>query len=238
VLFALDRESSPFRQIFSDQQRCADAPCRAWRCGRGTQTVMVVETGVGAAKTQRALDWLQSWDAPRDARQLLIAAGFAGALDRALQIGGVLVAREVVGPDGTVWPTTWPDANLAWEGSAKTGRLFCSPRLIGDAKEKKMLGEAHRVQAVDMESATVAQFCARHGMDFGCVRAISDDVDTSLSPHLASVLGGGQVSIPRLAWTLARHPSVIGPLLKLARATHQASHSLARSLDFLLGEGE
>ena len=81
-----------------------------------------------------------------------------------------------------------------------------------------------------MESATVARFCQERGMPFGCVRAISDNVDTCLSPHLVSLLGTGQVSIPRLIATLVMHPSVIGSLLKLAKDTRLAALALAAAL--------
>src|SRR5262249_14686385 len=58
VLFALARESAPFRREFRPNQRFPGAPCRARFCGPAWLPVLVVETGVGTANTERALDWL------------------------------------------------------------------------------------------------------------------------------------------------------------------------------------
>ena len=172
-----------------------------------------------------------------------IMAGFAGALQADVRVGDVVVAQEVVDFEGNRWPTSWPGLaalpggrplTLPARTCCQAGRLLTSPRLIGDPDEKHRLGQMHRAQAVDMESATVARFCHERGIPFGCVRSISDHVETRLSPHLVSLLSHGQVSIPRLAATLVCHPSTIGSLLTLARNTRLASLALAEKLAGLL----
>jgi nucleoside phosphorylase len=236
ILFALDRECAPFRRKFPAQQRCPQAPCRAWFCDQSTQSYLLMEIGVGPAKTQRALDWLQTqWQGTAARPPFLVMAGFAGSLTANLRIGDVFLATEIVDAVGNHWPTTWPGQKVSFSGMA--GRLVTTPRLIGDATEKTRLGEKHAAQAVDMEAATVANFCQAQGVSFGCVRSISDNIDTCLSPHLVSLLGNGQVSIPRLIATLVLHPTVIGPLLKLARDTRLAAATLAEALAKLLQIG-
>jgi len=232
VLFALDRECAPFRRLFPTERKVAGAPYRAWLCTRNARTVLVIETGVGAVRTQRALDWLRTSAWPV---QYVIASGFAGSLTNKVYVGDVLVASEVVDPDGNAWPTGWKSPTES-ASPLVSGRLLSSPRMIGDAREKNEAGQKYRAEAVDMESATVARFCATHGVPFGCVRSISDDVDTTLSPHLVSLLGGGQVSMGRLVLTLIRHPGLVVPLVKLARDTSLASRALAGRLLELIAE--
>jgi hypothetical protein len=85
-----------------------------------------------------------------------------------------------------------------------------------------------------MESAVLARACRRHGVAFGCVRAVSDAADTALSPGLADLLAGGRVSPPRLLAALARSPRLAVELWQLARATRRAGEQLGAALGELL----
>jgi hypothetical protein len=85
-----------------------------------------------------------------------------------------------------------------------------------------------------MESAIVASICSRQEIPFGCLRAISDRIDTAMSPQLISVLSGAGVSWMRLAAMLARSPLSTGGLWRLAKATRVASRQMAKGLGELL----
>ena len=108
------------------------------------------------------------------------------------------------------------------------------PHLVATAEEKQALGLRHAALAVDMEAATVAQFCQRHGVPFGSVRAISDDMRTTVSPQLATVLRAGRVSLPRILAALVRRPSLAPELMRFARQTRLAGQRLATALGELL----
>src|SRR5207245_980677 len=82
-----------------------------------------------------------------------------------------------------------------------------------------------------------AAYGTRHGIPFGCVRAISDTADTALSPALLSVLSGGQVSPSRLASVVLRAPRVVPELWRLGRDTRRAARRLASVLHRLVGSG-
>ena len=84
-----------------------------------------------------------------------------------------------------------------------------------------------------METARVARFCAEHDIPFASVRAVSDDVQTALSPRLVALLSGGRVSPLRLLGNVARQPRLVAELWRLARQTRLASAQLALAL----GEG-
>src|SRR5262249_55544315 len=103
LLFALGRESAPFLREFRPQQRFPGAPCRARFCGPSWLTVLVAETGIGATRTQNALDWLLAGplleNVPYRPR-LVLSAGFSGALQEAYQIGDLILATEVVDEAG------------------------------------------------------------------------------------------------------------------------------------------
>ncbi len=239
VLFALGREAQPFLRDFPPQQRFPGAPCRARFCGPAWLTVLVAQPGVGRARTTRALDWLLG--RPKLVNvgyrpKLVLSAGFAGGLQDQLLIGDLVLATEVLGADGRAWPCTWPAGPLPgrWEPPLRRGRLVTAPQIIADPAAKRALGQQHDALAVDMESAFVAERCTREGVPFGCVRAISDGVDTRLSPRLAALLAGGGVSWWRLLTSVARAPGLPAELWRLARHTRYAADQLGKGLGELL----
>jgi len=239
VLFALRRERGPFCREFTPNEAFPGAPCWASFCGPAWLSVLTVETGVGAANVQRALDWLlakPTFERVSYEPNVLIFAGFAGALTPDLHIGDIVLADEVVDEQGQSWRTTWP-AELPderWTPPLHRGRLVSVDQLIGVPEEKRRLAEAHGAMAVDMESASFAARCSRANMPFACVRAISDEVATALSPNLLSMLQGGAASPTRVLGTLARRPGMLPELLRLARDTGRASEQLGLALGELL----
>jgi adenosylhomocysteine nucleosidase len=199
----------------------------------------VLETGVGAARNERALRWLA--ETPKLGvvpyrPKLVIAAGFAGALHPEYHVGTIVLANEVVDAEGCVYATTWPERlpEGEWRPPLHHGRLLTAGRIVATPEEKRALADKHAAIAVDMESATVARWCAERGLPFACVRAISDDLDTPLSPHLASLLRDGRVDAVRLLGSLLIRPRMIGELWRLARQTTYAAEQLSKALGELL----
>jgi adenosylhomocysteine nucleosidase len=198
------------------------------RLSDGRRDVWAVETGVGPAASERALDWLLA-QAPRPA--FVLSAGFSGALRPGLRVGDLLLADRVADAGGGDWEATWPPSGAA---DLPRGRLLTVPSLVGDPAEKRRLGERFGADAADMETAAVARRCAAAGVPFGCLRAISDDVETPLSPALLGVLRGGRVGLLRLAGAVLRRPALVGELVRLERHTRRAAAALAGPLSGLL----
>jgi adenosylhomocysteine nucleosidase len=217
VIFALAREASAFYRHFKPSQSFPTAPCRARLCG----PILVLESGVGARATDRALAWLPC--RPR----MILSAGYCGALQEHLRVGDVVLAKEVADTSGGRWPVTWPAVSQG-------GRLLTSPTLAADPDQKRQLGRDHDAVAVDMETAPVARWCAERDIPFASVRAVSDDVRTALTPRLVALLSGGRVSPLRLLASLARQPRLLGELWRLAQHTRLASARLAVAMDELL----
>lgn len=239
LLFALPRESAPFRREFRPHQRFAGAPVRARFCGPAWLTVLVLETGMGQERTEAALDWLLGEPVLENVPyrpSLILSAGFAGALEEKFQIGDVLLATEVVDAAGNRWPTTWPGELPPgeWRPPLHRGRLLTTAGMVGNPDEKRALGRVHAAAAVEMESAAVARCCSRKQVPFGCVRAISDRVDTPLSPRLVSLFADGRVSPWRVLAALARSPRLLGELWSLEKQTRIAAKHLGTALGELL----
>jgi nucleoside phosphorylase len=239
IVFALRREAVPFRRDFRPHQRFAGAPCWARFCGPPGRTVLVLEIGVGRERVQACLEWLLKWplfgNHPYRPR-VVLSAGFSGALQEEHAIGDIILATEVADTAGQCWPATWPGELPPGQGRVPLhrARLLTTSKLIGTPAEKRLLGQRHAAAAVDMETAVVAEMCSQAGVPFGCVRAISDDVHTALSPRLVALLSGGRVSPRRLLWALVRSPGLLSEMRRLARQTRLAAERLASALCELL----
>src|SRR5688572_24278938 len=152
-------------------------------------------SGVGRERARCAAERLC------DARpELVVAAGFCGALVPSLRVGDVV----------------------------KSPRVLTVDHLVTDPAEKCRLGESH--DAVDMESAAVEAVCADNGVRFLAVRAVSDTVDTALSPELVRLLSGGNVSLSKACGALLWKPALLGEFLRLARDTKLAARNLSDAL--------
>ena len=239
VLFALRREAGPFLREFRPQQRFPGAPCRARFCGPSWLSVLVLETGIGRARCRAALDWLlgrpKLGNLPYRPK-VVLSAGFSGALQDQYQVGDIILATEVRNAEGGCWPATWPGEVPPgeWRPPLHRGRLLTTTHLLGNPEDKRTLGKEYDAAAVDMETAVVAEWCARAGVPFGCVRAISDDVTTALSPKLVALLSGDRVSPLGVLTALAGEPRLAAELWRLARQTRLAAAQLGKALGELL----
>jgi adenosylhomocysteine nucleosidase len=168
--------------------------------------------------------------------KVVLSAGFSGALQDGLHVGDIILASEVTSTEGGCWPTTWPRelARGEWQPPLYRGRVLSAPSLIACPEEKRRLGQDRQATAVDMETAALAQMCAARGVPFGCVRVISDDLTTELSPRLVSLLSGARVSPLRSLITLLCSPALVGQFAHLAKRTRFAAERLGKVLGELL----
>jgi adenosylhomocysteine nucleosidase len=221
ILFALHREAMIFRRWFPSRRRLTGGPCPAAVHEIEGTTVVVAVTGVGAAATETALDWLL--DGYRSS--VLIAAGFCGALQPELRIGDLVMPRQVIQND-----RKWTASIHNDLPQAHRGPLVSVDEMVSDPLAKQRLATETGAVAVDMESATLARWGEERGLPWLCMRAVSDDDRTLLPAELARVLQGGRVAPVRLAAAVLRRPSLLRGLWRLARDTRLAAQALAEGL--------
>jgi adenosylhomocysteine nucleosidase len=176
--------------------------------------------------------------------QYLLVAGFSGALLPGRPVGHLVLAYEVVDEHGGRWPADWPpERRPAGQGGRtpgtsplvpERGRVLTADALAADPAGKRALGVRYVALAVDMESAAAARLCRERGVPCGCLRAVSDDADTALSPELAGLLRAGRPSPGAVLRALLRRPALAAELRALARNTRIAAGRLAGALGELL----
>jgi adenosylhomocysteine nucleosidase len=161
----------------------------------------------------------------------IISFGIAAALDPALRPGTMVVASAILTDEGTV-PT-----DTVWSGilsrscrTAVSGNLLgVRQPVLGKGEKKQLFGETGAI-ALDMESATAAQFAADRGIRLAVLRVIADTAGTD-SPGAAmhGWRSDGTVDVAAVLVSLLRHPAEIPPTLRLARQTFLARRALAHA---------
>jgi nucleoside phosphorylase len=116
------------------------------------------------------------------------------------------------------------------------GRLATVAAAVLTPDERHALYARTGAIAVDMETAWLARRCREKGIEFTCLRAVSDGMGAPLSPALAAALESDTVNLWRLARALLRRPSLFGELRRLGRDSRSAAAVLAEGLSQLLAQ--
>src|SRR4029077_11179289 len=118
----------------------------------------------------------------RERFEYLISTGFAGALEKELRVGHLLVSENYSSPK----LLASPELEQAVEGTF-LGRLATVPRMIESIGQRETLNKRTGAVAVDMETETIAELCAAHDLPMLSLRVISDTADEPF-PAPANVL--------------------------------------------------
>lgn len=193
-----DREHSGRHFRFFENERCVLV------CG-----------GIGAEPARRATEAVIALYQP----ELVISAGFAGALDQKMEVGEILLPGRVTDAgDGSTQQVGAGDDTLVSFGSVAT------------RQQKEKLASAYSAQAVDMEAAAVARAAQLHGIPFKAVKAISDDKNFDM-PELENFISDGQFSASMFVATAIIRPWLWPGILRLAKNSAKAAKSLSAWLD-------
>lgn len=156
--------------------------------------------------------------------QALLSFGVAGSLVAIAQPGHVVLADEVVLPDGTRLPCAaqW-HADLAARLSRLAVRLHRGPIAgsaipVCSADAKHALRQHTGALAVDMESHAVAKAAAEAAVPFLALRAVADAADQSVPGFaMTGVDAAGHTRLMPVLVGLVRQPGALPDLLRLRR---------------------
>jgi len=212
IVAALEREVRPLVKGWRVIEKDHDG--RRFRFLEERDIVLVCG-GVGAAAARRAAEAIISNFAP----ELVWSAGFAGALDPKLDVGDVIRPEYVINAG---------DGSRVNVGSGRG--ILVSFGSVASPQQKAKLRESYGAQAVDMEAAAVAHSAEAHGIAFAAVKVISDAVNFEFPAMERFVDSDGRFSEGRFAWFAALRPWLWPQVLKLARNSSCAAHSLCSKL--------
>ena len=157
---------------------------------RGWPQARIHRTGVGPRRARAAVPALL-----RDSSEALLVLGFGGGLLEDSEVGEVVVADQVCGPDGTRLRCSDAPALghvLEFHGLEVRCGTVSSVTRPARGKTRVRLRKGGAI-AVDMESAWLA--AAARGRPFAVVRVLSDTPGRELTRPLLTVAGVARASI-------------------------------------------
>jgi len=212
VVAALEREVQPLVAGWQVVHRSWDG--REFKFFESDSAVVVCG-GIGPGAARRACEAVcASYHL-----EIVISAGFAGALVADLKAGAVVVPAKVLdAADGA-----------SVETGIGAGGLV-SVAVMASVERKRVLGAKYDAVGVDMEAAAVAKGAAVRGVRFAAVKAISDELEFEIPVIEGTVDSSGQFHEGRfLAGVLVR-PRYWGRLAGMARNSSLAARNLAEAL--------
>lgn len=158
----------------------------------------------------------------------LVSFGMAGGLDPALAPGTLVLAEQVIGPEGQhfLCDPNWLRAlrgELDGLQPTVNGTVAASSVAVCSVADKRALRAKNGALAVDMESGAVAEAAAEAALPFVVVRVVADPASSAVPAWIMGVLDGkGDVQAGAFVRALARHPLDLFRLIVLAVHSRKA----------------
>jgi len=216
IIAAMEREVGPLIRNWKVRTlyQSGHAPPRYRLFEKGDAALIC--GGMGPEAARRAATVMIQEVAPRR----VVSVGFVGALDPALKVADVLEPNIVINAK---------DGSRTETGSGQ-GTLVSYAYVAGESQKRK-LREAYGAAVVDMEAAAVAQAAQARGIQFGVLKAVSDEAEFPLPP-MGDFLGeDGRFYSSRFALYVALRPRLWGATIALARNGVKASRALCAAIE-------
>lgn len=207
VIGAMDCEVEMLRNLLCETEEVDIGRFCIWKGKIGTNSVIVVKSGVGKVNAAACTQFLADKFSP----DYIINTGIAGGVSKGLSVGDVVLATHLVQYDFDVTalgyakgymctgvnpdkPTIfYADESLSshFEKSAEMvgttlhrGVIASGDMFVANADKKKEIAEMFNASAVEMEGAAIAQCAYLNNIPFVIVRAISDLADGTAAKSL------------------------------------------------------
>jgi len=227
VTFALPAESSDFVRLLEKSTLNSREGVESVRGRLHGKDIAVLHTGVGEKSCRAQMESFLR----RQRFEYLISAGFAGALEKDLRPGHLLIAENFSSAE----LLESPELNLA-AAEIFLGKLLTVPGVINSNAERERLATATGAVAVDMETGFIAEACAHHTTPMLSLRVITDTPSEPfpVPPEILFDVRKQKTSFSRLAFYLATHPAAISGLKAFRTRITAARGSLTATLDQIL----
>lgn len=207
VVFALEFESAGF--LARQKQRLCVS---VWTLG-----------AMGAHSAEALRSHLQ-----RNHPDLVVSAGFSGALIPDLPVGSIVLGENYTDPQLA--------ARLSLPPGVRAGKLACVEQILETREAKARVAAQTGAMAADLESAHLHDVCQRAGIGMLSLRCISDTLSQTL-PIPGDVLmnpATGRTDPQAIFRFLFRHPGRAPDFARLVRDAKTAQTALATALEALL----
>jgi adenosylhomocysteine nucleosidase len=191
--------------------------------------MVLVCGGIGVEAARRATEAVIGLYSPT----LVQSVGFAGALDASLRAGDVFIPAVVIdGRDGSRVEVD----DEAREGQGQGQSKLVTFMAVAGAQQKASLARAYGAQAVDMEAAAVAAAAHAHGVRFGAMKVISDEIGFEMPEMTRFIDAQGRFRTANFAAFVAFRPGLWRRVSILARNCQKAARELGKHLEHYVSE--
>lgn len=177
--------------------------------------VVAVCGGIGAESARRAAGAAIALYRPMS----LQSVGFAGALDATVQVGDIFAPGVVIDArDGS---------RVDIPGGSGVLVTFMA---VAGVEQKKNLAHAYGASAVDMEAAAVAAAARAHGIEYGAIKVISDELNFEMPEMARFIDAHGRFNAASFTAFVVLRPWLWSRVAHLARNSSKAAKTLAGHL--------
>jgi adenosylhomocysteine nucleosidase len=200
---------------------------------RGTlrgKSVLLGRTGVGIRRARKGTSLVIQKFKP----ELIISAGFGGALSPDLKVGDVLLGEWVLSLKKNERRDLLSELPEL-ENDFKKGGILTENRFIHNPGEKKKLFETSGALAVDMETWGIVEATLQSRVKVLSIRSISDE-SLELLPSMGPIFNSrGKIEKKKAVAYFMYHPAYILPFLRFrVLSREKSSRSLNQSLRSIL----
>jgi adenosylhomocysteine nucleosidase len=237
-IVALPREiPTGFVRIDRKHELAASLPFAVYRYKPGPRQLTAAQVGIGQT---RAAEGTRQFIA-RFSPCALVSLGFAGGLNPRLTRGTLVIATGLVPPHASQVSTEahkglgdqFCAAAEAVRVPVQRGPVVTATEVVADATAKAALRQACGADAVDMETAGIAQAAREKNLPWVAMRAIVDGAADSLPVECLTMVGNdGHISMRALMSGICRSPTLLGPMLTLAAGAALARRHLSRVITY------
>lgn len=227
ITFALPTESCAFQKQLSRPTDQAEHGTKVISGLLGQSEVEIVHTGVGEKSCRRRVEPYLQERRPR----CLISSGFAGATGNDLAVGQLVLAENFSDPR-----LLSVAERILQDLTVQKIKLFTSSAIVDSTMERNAIGQQHMSQAVDMETAVIAQFCAAHGVPMLSMRVITDTPEEPLPapPRVLFNMERQKPDLVSLTTHIISHPAALPRLIGFHQRITRARTVLAEALTRVL----
>jgi len=235
IICAIQQETGPILQRFPAARKLNLADLPTWRFQACGHSVTLIQSGIGGSNAAKA-----TTEAVALAPEVIISAGFCGALTADVVVGELFLAEKLYHyASGTLTAGINPDPEL----NVLLGKRLKKAAFITTAGIAKktlllpLLPDPTAAHMLEMESSTVAAACNTSGIRFIAIRSVSDTAGQDPSELFQLVCDNEfNVRIKRVALALLNKPSLLPELFQLYRNTALAGKTLAAAIALTLEE--
>ncbi|MBW4056881.1 MAG: phosphorylase [Proteobacteria bacterium] len=239
VITAMPEEFSAVYRCLEPGTAMQLARLKAFRSHACGHDVILLESGMGFDNAARATEAVIREERP----DLLISVGFCGGIDPELQTGDVVVAKHMVivaGEGVEEVPVLFSAAGQTFVARQAGTRVFSgmfasTPVIMSKTRLAGLLPAKSPFPVVEMESAAIAIIAVENRIPLLALRAVSDPAGEELGFSLDEFCDARMRIRPhRVLLTILRKPRIIPQLIRLARNSRVAAHSLTAAMEQLL----